>query len=192
MSKCKITNIEKSEKIDEWGILQINNLKDTFFRFDLIDGKLQLDTSFFVNKEGEISEKDLSEESQLYKDVLQALNEYYRNVPVIVFKNKSRDDRYLASSMDEGDCNDENLDISLDNIQSGFMLWRPDLQTPPDQSDVESLRAGSEALKKHVRDRYGSDSAVSFDVENWLKYYDPVNIVVTRDQFDYAKQLIIG
>ncbi|MBM0064954.1 hypothetical protein [Alkalicoccobacillus gibsonii] len=88
MSKCKITNIEKTEKIDEWGILQINNLKDTFFRFDLIDGKPQLDTSLFVNKEGEILEKGLSEQSQLYKDVLCALNEYYRNVPVIVFKNK--------------------------------------------------------------------------------------------------------
>ncbi len=94
--------------------------------------------------------------------------------------------------MDEGDWNDENLDIPLDNIQSGFMLWRPDLQTPPDHTDVENLRAGSEALRKHFRDRYGSDAAVSFDVENWLKYYDPVNILVTRDQFDHAKQLIIG
>lgn len=63
-------------------------------------------------------------------------------IPVIVFKNKSKHGRYLAALMDVGDWNDKDLDVSIDDIENAFMIWRNDLSVP-DVSDVDNLKKQS-------------------------------------------------
>lgn len=68
------------EKYDEWGIVQINSLSDTYFRFEIVDGKPKLDTGFFADKEGdpEKKHKKLYPESDLYQGIQQALIDYFK------------------------------------------------------------------------------------------------------------------
>ncbi|TWL14595.1 hypothetical protein [Bacillus licheniformis] len=74
----RITKVEMPENFDDWGIVQINNLSDTYFRFGIVDGKPKLDTSFFADKEAnpDKKHKNLSPESELYKGVQKALDEF--------------------------------------------------------------------------------------------------------------------
>ncbi|NUJ19349.1 hypothetical protein FKN04_22720 [Bacillus glycinifermentans] len=73
----RITKIEISENIYDWGIVQINNLSDTYFRFHFVNGNPKLDTSFFADKEENPDEKhkNLFPESDLYKGIQNALND---------------------------------------------------------------------------------------------------------------------
>lgn len=73
----KILKIEMP-KGDNWGMIQINNFSNTYFRFDMVDGKPKLDTSFFADQIENPDEKHkkLSPESDLYKGIQQLLNDY--------------------------------------------------------------------------------------------------------------------
>jgi hypothetical protein len=75
----KISKIELPASPSDWGIVQINGLSDTYFRFDLQDGKPVLDDSFFANRMKDENEKHrtLDRESELYKGIQKLLNEYF-------------------------------------------------------------------------------------------------------------------
>ncbi|MFF0828717.1 hypothetical protein ACFYU8_18070 [Brevibacillus sp. NPDC003359] len=80
----KITKIEMP-KNDEWGKVQINNFTNTYFRFELVNGKPKLDTSFFADQIEDPNEKHkrLSPDSDLYKWIQQLLEDYVEEFPVI-------------------------------------------------------------------------------------------------------------
>ena len=109
-------------------------------------------------------------------------------IPVIAFKNKSKESRFLAASLDVGDWSDEDLDVSIEDIENAFMIWRKDLSAPNEQ-DVESLKAESAAHKKIMRDKFGPDAMVSFDMEEILNFYDPVHLEITKEQYEHALEL---
>ncbi|MEN2465935.1 hypothetical protein [Ornithinibacillus sp. JPR2-1] len=109
-------------------------------------------------------------------------------VPVIVFQNKENKDRYLANGPENGDWSDENLDVLMEDIECAFMIWRDDFESPGDK-DLEELKQTSINHKKTMRERFGDDAVINFDVEEWLKHYTPVNIEITQEQFDKAREL---
>jgi hypothetical protein len=63
----------------EWGIIQINNFSNTYFRFEVQDGKSVLDDSFFADQIEDKEEKHrkLNLESDLYKGIQKLLDEYF-------------------------------------------------------------------------------------------------------------------
>ncbi|MGG1442152.1 hypothetical protein ABE354_08835 [Brevibacillus laterosporus] len=65
-----------------WGMVQINNLKNTYYRFDLQHGKPVLDTSFFADtiEESELKHKYLSKDSELYQAIQQQIEEHYNEL----------------------------------------------------------------------------------------------------------------
>lgn len=109
-------------------------------------------------------------------------------VPVIVLKNKTKNNRYLASHMDSGDWEDPDLDVKIDEIECAYMIWRDDLSVP-NESNVEEVRKFSEIYKKHMIDKFGEDAIISFDFEEILKVYDPVNIEIPYEKFEIAKDI---
>jgi hypothetical protein len=110
-------------------------------------------------------------------------------IPVMVLKNKSKEDRYLAASMDVGDWSDEDLDLKIDEIENAFMVWRKDLSKPTDQ-DLEQLKKESAAHKKFMIEKFGDDALISYDVEKWLEYYEPIHLEITEEQFEHARDLM--
>ena len=109
-------------------------------------------------------------------------------VPVIVLKNKTKNNRYLASHMDFGDWKDPDLDVTFDEIECAYMIWREDLSVP-DESDVEEVRKFSEIHKKYMIDKFGEDAIVTFDFDEILKVYEPENIEIPYEKFEVAKDL---
>jgi hypothetical protein len=77
----KILNISLPDNQNEWGIIQINNFSNTYFRFELKNGKPVLDTSLFSDQveNPEEKHKRLSPESELYKGIQELLNDYMSN-----------------------------------------------------------------------------------------------------------------
>lgn len=109
-----------------------------------------------------------------------------RKIPVIALKNKSKENRFLAANMDVGDWSDPELDVALDDIGNAFLIWRKDL-TQPTNDDLEDVKRGSIQHKKYMIEKYGKDAIVSYDVEEWLKYYEPIYLEITKEQFEIAK-----
>lgn len=110
-------------------------------------------------------------------------------IPVIAFKNKTKVDRYLAASMDVGDWEDADLDVSSIEIENAFMIWRKDL-TKPTEQDLENVKADSAAHKKYMIKKFGPDAMVSFDMEEILKIYEPVYLEITNEQYEHVLSLI--
>ncbi|WP_416149476.1 hypothetical protein ACM26V_00305 [Salipaludibacillus sp. HK11] len=109
-------------------------------------------------------------------------------VPIIVLKNNLKNNRYLPSSMDLGEFEDADLDITIEEIQCAFMIYRKDLLMP-DESDIENVRKESEAHKKFMIEKFGKDAIVSFDFEEILKVYEPVNIEISLEKFEASKEM---
>ncbi|WP_182200110.1 hypothetical protein [Paraliobacillus salinarum] len=105
-----------------------------------------------------------------------------KTVSVIAFKNKDKDNRFLSNGMDAGDWSDEDLDVHIDNIENAFMIWRKDFSKPT-ENDVDDLLKQSQAHKKLMIKRFGDDAIINFDVENWLIQYEPINLEITKEQF---------
>lgn len=63
----------------DWGILQINDLSNTYFRFDVVNGKPKLDTSLFANQLENPKEKHqyFNAQNELYQDIQRLVNEYF-------------------------------------------------------------------------------------------------------------------
>ena len=76
--KVTLLNIKMPTRVD-YGTIQINNFSNTYFRFEIKDGKPVLDTSFFADQIENPDEKYkvLKKDSDLYIAVQQLLNEYF-------------------------------------------------------------------------------------------------------------------
>jgi len=109
-----------------------------------------------------------------------------RKIPVIALKNKSKENRFLAANMDVGDWSDPELDVSLDDIENGFLIWRKDLEKPTEE-DLENVKEESARHKKYMLEKFGKAAIVSYDVEGWLKHYEPIHLEITEEQFEIAK-----
>lgn len=74
----KILNISMPKNRNEWGTIQINKFSNTYFRFDLKNGKPILDTSFFAEQvdNPEEKHKNISSESELYIGIQKLLDDY--------------------------------------------------------------------------------------------------------------------
>jgi hypothetical protein len=110
-------------------------------------------------------------------------------IPAIALRNKTNSDRYLAANSDVGDWDDENLDVTLDNIQNGYLIIRKDLIAPT-MADFEERKEWHQKLKDVLTNMFGPDPFVSLDFEAVCEHYDPVNIEITPEQFEYAKQFM--
>lgn len=110
-------------------------------------------------------------------------------VPVIVLRNKTNLDRYLASSMDVGDWDDENLDVTVKDIQNAYLIVRKDLAVPT-TADFEEHKALHAKFKQMLIEKFGENACISMDFEGVCEAYEPVNIEITKEQYDYAKELM--
>lgn len=110
-------------------------------------------------------------------------------VPVMVLRNKNNPERYLASSMDVGDWDDENLDVTIEDIQNAYMIVRRDLAVPT-ISDFEGHKSFHAAIKQKMTEEYGEDAFISMDFDAVSEHYEPVNIEITQEQYEYAKELM--
>lgn len=68
------------------------------------------------------------------------------------------------------------------------MIVREDLQ-PPTSEDFENERKAHAAHKKFMIEKYGENAFISLDFEGVCGAYEPVNIEVTQEQYDYAKDM---
>lgn len=69
-------------KASDWGTFQIDNLINTYFRFEMKNGEPVLEASFFVDKAElppEEKHRRMDKKSKFYTDVQQLLNEYITN-----------------------------------------------------------------------------------------------------------------
>jgi hypothetical protein len=51
------------------------------------------------------------------------------------------------------------------------------------------LKAESKAYKEMMLKKFGDDAIITYDMEKWLEYYEPVNIEITKEQFEKARDL---
>ncbi len=109
------------------------------------------------------------------------------DVPVIVLKNRSKEGRYLAESSDLGDWDDEDLDVTMEDIENAFIIVRDDY-TEPNSEDVVKKRLEFEAYKLMVQKTFGTDAFIGLDFEEALKHYDPVNIIIPVTAYNEAAE----
>jgi hypothetical protein len=110
-------------------------------------------------------------------------------IPVIVLRNKANAERYLAANIDVGDWEDENLDVTMKDIKNAYVIVRKDLSDPT-MEDFEKHKAWHAALKAKMVEDYGTDAFISMDFDAVCEYYEPVNIEISQEQYDYAKSLM--
>lgn len=110
-------------------------------------------------------------------------------VPVMVLRNKTNAERYLASSADVGDFEDENWDVAMKDIQNAYLIVRKDLATPTTK-DFEEHKDYHAKWKQALIERFGPDAFISMDFEAVCEHYEPVNIEITQEQFEYAQELM--
>lgn len=110
-------------------------------------------------------------------------------VPVMVLRNKTNQDRYLASSMEVGDWEDENLDVTMKDIQNAYLIVRNDLAVPTTE-DFEEHKALHEEFKQLLIKKFGENAHISMDFEGICEAYEPINIEITQEQYEYAKELM--
>ncbi|WP_419893252.1 hypothetical protein [Oceanobacillus kimchii] len=108
-------------------------------------------------------------------------------INAIAFKNKSKEDRFLSNGPDAGDWSDEDLDVKIDSIEDAFLIVREDRSTPNDD-DLKNLVMESRMHKKIMKERFGEDAIISFDVDEWFKHYDPVLISITEEELEASKK----
>ena len=111
------------------------------------------------------------------------------SIPVMVLRNKTNPERYLAASADVGDWEDENLDVTLSDIQNAYMIIRKDLEVPT-AVDFEDHKNWHVELKRVLSEKFGPDPFMSLDFEAACEHYEPVNIEIEQWQYEYAKQLM--
>lgn len=80
MAAVKITKIEMPKTKSDWGVVQINNFSNTYYRFEMLEGKPKLNTTYFTDQleNPEEKHKNISSESDLYKQIQQLLIEYVK------------------------------------------------------------------------------------------------------------------
>ena len=110
-------------------------------------------------------------------------------IPVMVLRNKTNPDRYLAASVEVGDWKNENLDVTMEDIQNAYMITRNDL-TPPMPEDFEEHKEVHAKHKRLLIERFGENACISLDFEGVCESYEPINIEITLEQYEYAKELM--
>lgn len=108
-------------------------------------------------------------------------------IQVVVMRNKQEQDRYLAASMEVGDWSHENLDVTIDDITSAYMIVRDDLQ-PVTKDDYEKHIAAELEYKRRMIEKYGDSAHISLDFEGALQAYEPVCIEITQEQYEQMKE----
>lgn len=110
-------------------------------------------------------------------------------IPVMVLRNKTNPERYMASNMDVGDWDDENLDVKMDDIQNAYIIVRKDLAVPT-QADFEEHKQFHAEHKRRMIEMYGAAAFISLDFEGACDHYEPVNIEITQEQYKIALELM--
>ncbi|QUL57550.1 hypothetical protein KDC22_14365 [Paenibacillus tritici] len=110
-------------------------------------------------------------------------------VSVMVMRNKTNAERYLAANADVGDWDDENLDVTIADIQNAYMIVRKD-KLAPTAADFEEHKKWHTELKRVLTEKYGPDPFMSLDFEAVSEYYEPVNVEITHEQLQYAQELM--
>lgn len=110
-------------------------------------------------------------------------------VSVMVMRNKSNAERYLAANADVGDWDDENLDVTLNDIQNAYMIVRKD-KLVPTTADFEEHKKWHEELKRVLTEKWGTDPFISLDFGAVCEHYEPVNVEITQEQLQYAQELM--
>lgn len=108
-------------------------------------------------------------------------------IQVIVMRNKQDHDRYLAANMDVGDWEHENLDVTLNDVASMFMIVRNDLQ-PVTEEDYQKHVDAHLDYKKRMIEKYGDSAFISMDFEKVLEAYEPMRLEITQEQYEAAKE----
>jgi len=108
------------------------------------------------------------------------------NIPVIALKSKVKENRFLAAGLDAGDWSDPELDVTLKDIRNAYLIWRLDFTRPTDE-DLEEHKEMSRKHKQFMQEKFGDDAIVSFDVDEWLKYYKPVHLEISQEEFEHVK-----
>ncbi|GGH17162.1 hypothetical protein [Paenibacillus segetis] len=111
------------------------------------------------------------------------------NIPVMVLKNKTNSKRYLSANADVGDWEDENLDVTLDDIQNAYVIVRKDLAIPTIE-DFEEHRKCHAELKRALAEKWGHEPFMTMDFETVCEHYEPVNIEITQEQYEYALEMM--
>jgi hypothetical protein len=109
-------------------------------------------------------------------------------ITAIALRNKTNQDRYLAASMDVGDWDDPNLDVTINDIQNAYLIVRKD-RAIPTITDFEEHKMLHAKHKQHLIDTFGEDALVGLDFEGACEHYEPINIEITQEQYDYSKEL---
>jgi hypothetical protein len=110
-------------------------------------------------------------------------------VSVMVMRNKSNAERYLAANADVGDWDDENLDVTIADIQNAYMIVRKD-NAVPTTADFEEHKKWHLAVKSYLTEKYGPSRFISLDFEAVCEHYEPVNVEITQEQLQYAQELM--
>ncbi|PWW06315.1 hypothetical protein DFQ01_103217 [Paenibacillus cellulosilyticus] len=110
-------------------------------------------------------------------------------IPIMVLRNKTNPERYLAANIDVGDWEDENLDVTLEDIQNAYMIIRKDLAVPTLQ-DFEEHKNFHAEMKRMLIEKFGPDPFISLDFESVCEAYEPFNTEITQEQYDFAKELM--
>lgn len=111
------------------------------------------------------------------------------NVPVMVLRNKTNAERFLAADIDVGDWDDPNLDVTLKDIQNAYMIIRKDLSVPT-EADFEEHKNIHAEHKRVLTEKFGSNTLISLDFEGACEAYEPINIEITQEQYNQAKELM--
>lgn len=109
-------------------------------------------------------------------------------IPVMVLRNKTNPERYLAADADVGDWDDENLDVTMAEIQNAYMIIRKDLAVPT-AADFEEHKSFQAKWKQMMIEKFGDDAFISLDFDAVCEHYEPINIEITQEQYEYAKEL---
>jgi len=110
-------------------------------------------------------------------------------IPVMVLRNKTNPERYLAASADVGDFEDENWDVTLKDIQNAYMIIRND-HAKPTMEDFEGHKQFHAEWKQALIKKFGPNPFISLDFEAVCEHYEPVNIEITQEQYEYVKEMM--
>ena len=109
-------------------------------------------------------------------------------VKVMVLKNKSKEERFLACGMDNGDWEDPELDVSGEELKNAYMIWSTPEHPNLKENFQSAVKQGNEH-KKNLIERFGDGAFVSLDFDEILKQYEPVEKVISESDFEHAKNL---
>lgn len=104
-------------------------------------------------------------------------------IPVMLLKNKAKDEHFLASGVDFIDEGDPDGDVTLKYVENAFAIVRNDFQAPTNE-DLERVKAMSVEHKKNMIAKFGEHAVVFYDVEKWLQSYKPINVEITLEQYN--------